>query len=161
MKSYYRSFTSASRDTSWAFQYPIRRLIEGSLEIYSNCEIGVSKYRIAFTSAGRLGSSAIEMCVIFWCDRTIVQHTNLPASRLCVHSLLWLIYACMFQIKHPHYSDVIISEMTTQIIGVSMVCSTVCSGEDQRKHQSSASLAFVKGIHRWSVNPPHKGPVTW
>ena len=33
-------------------------------------------------------------------------------------------------------------------------------GADQRKHQSSASLAFVRGIHRWSVNSPRKGPVT-
>ena len=38
--------------------------------------------------------------------------------------------------------------------------STVYSGADQRKHQSSASLAFVRGIHRWPVNFPHKGPVT-
>ena len=34
-------------------------------------------------------------------------------------------------------------------------------GADQRKQQSFASLAFVRGIHRWSVNSPHKGPVTW
>ena len=34
-------------------------------------------------------------------------------------------------------------------------------GTDQRKHRSSASLAFVRGIHRWPVNSPHKGPVTW
>ena len=34
------------------------------------------------------------------------------------------------------------------------------SGADQRKHQSSALLAFVRGIHRWSVNTPDKGPVT-
>ena len=33
-------------------------------------------------------------------------------------------------------------------------------GTDQGKHQSSASLAFVSGIHRWPVNSPHKGPVT-
>ena len=33
-------------------------------------------------------------------------------------------------------------------------------GADQRKHQSSASLAYVRGIHRWSVDSPHKGPVT-
>ena len=31
---------------------------------------------------------------------------------------------------------------------------------DQRKHQSSASLAFVRGIHRWPVNSRHKWPVT-
>ena len=35
--------------------------------------------------------------------------------------------------------------------GVSIICSTVYSGTDQRKHQSSASLAFVRGTigDRW------------
>ena len=41
-----------------------------------------------------------------------------------------------------------------------MIYWTVYSGADQRKHQSSASLAFVRGIHRWPVNSPHKGLVT-
>ena len=58
-----------------------------------------------------------------------------------------------------HYSDVIISAMASQITGVTIVYLTVCSGSDQRKHQSSASLAFVRAIHRWPVNSPHKGPV--
>ena len=31
---------------------------------------------------------------------------------------------------------------------------------DQKKHQNSVSLAFVRGIHRWPVNAPHRGPVT-
>ena len=39
--------------------------------------------------------------------------------------------------------------------------STICSGADQRKHQSPASLAFVRGIHRRPVNYSHYGPVTW
>ena len=38
--------------------------------------------------------------------------------------------------------------------------STVYSDADQRKHQSSTSLAFVRGIHRGPVNSPHKWPVT-
>ena len=59
-----------------------------------------------------------------------------------------------------HYSDVIMIAMASQITGVSMVYSIVCSGADQRRHQSSASLVFVRGIHRWSVDSPHKGPVT-
>ena len=50
--------------------------------------------------------------------------------------------------------------MVSQITSVPIVYSTVCSGADQRKHQSSASLVFVRGIHRWQVNSPHKGPVT-
>ena len=56
--------------------------------------------------------------------------------------------------------DIIMGAMTPQITGVSIVYSTVCSGAYQRKHQSSASLAFERGIHRSSVNSPHKGPVT-
>ena len=45
-------------------------------------------------------------------------------------------------------SDVIMNEMASQIIGLSIVFSTCCTGTDQRKHQSSASLAFVRGIYR-------------
>ena len=41
-----------------------------------------------------------------------------------------------------------------------VVYSTVCSCADKRKRQSSASLAFVRGIHRWPVNSLYKGPVT-
>ena len=51
-----------------------------------------------------------------------------------------------------HYSDVIMSAMASQITGVSSVCSYVCSSADQRKHQSSASLAFVRGNHRLPAN---------
>ena len=59
-----------------------------------------------------------------------------------------------------HYSDVIIGAMASKITGISIVYSTVYSGAHQRKHQSWASLAFVRGIHRWPVNYPHKEPVT-
>ena len=52
------------------------------------------------------------------------------------------------------------SVMASQITGASIVCSSVCSGADQRKHQSSTLLVFVRGIHRWPVNYPHKWPVT-
>ena len=58
------------------------------------------------------------------------------------------------------YSDVLLRAMAFQITGVSLVYSTVCSGANQRKHQSSASLAFVRGIHRWPVNSSHKWSVT-
>ena len=52
------------------------------------------------------------------------------------------------------------SAMASQITGASVVCSTVCSGADQRKHQSSASLAFVREStgQRWIS--PHQRPVT-
>ena len=47
--------------------------------------------------------------------------------------------------------------MVPQVTGLTIVYSTIYSGVDQAKHQSSASLAFVRGIHRWPVNSPHKG----
>ena len=50
--------------------------------------------------------------------------------------------------------------MPSQITSLTIVYPTVYSGADQRKHQSSASLAFVRGIHRGPVNSPHKGLVT-
>ena len=51
--------------------------------------------------------------------------------------------------------------IASQITSLTIVHSAVYSDADQRKHQSSASLAFVRGIHRGPVNSPHKWPVTW
>ena len=59
-----------------------------------------------------------------------------------------------------NYNDVVLCAMASQITSLAIVYSTVYSGTDQRKYQSSASLAFVRGIHRWLVNSPRKGPVT-
>ena len=61
---------------------------------------------------------------------------------------------------NKHYDDVIMDAMASEITSLTIVYSTVYSGTDQSKHQSSALLAFVWGIHRWPVNSPHKGPVT-
>ena len=52
-------------------------------------------------------------------------------------------------------------EVASQITSPAIVYSTVYSDADQRNHQSSVSLAFVRGIRRWPVNFPHKWPVTW
>ena len=78
-------------------------------------------------------------------------------------SLLLLVIPLHFKrhsMRFNHHHDVIMSAMASQITGVSIVCSAVYSGADQRKHQSSASLAFVRGIHRWPVDSPHNGPAT-
>ena len=58
--------------------------------------------------------------------------------------------------KYMYYSGTIMSAVESQITCVSIVYSIVCSSADQRKHQSSASLAFVRGLHRWPVDSPHK-----
>ena len=59
-----------------------------------------------------------------------------------------------------HYDDVMVSAMASLITSLTIVCVTAYSGGDQREHQSTASLAFVWGIHRWPVNSPHKGTAT-
>ena len=62
--------------------------------------------------------------------------------------------------RRQHKNDVIMGSIASQIISLTIVYSIVYSDADQRKHQSSASLAFVRGIHQGPVNSPHKWPVT-
>ena len=71
-----------------------------------------------------------------------------------IHPPLFIAVFCAI-----HYNDVIMSVMASQVTSLIIVYSTVYSGADQRKHESSMSLAFVRGIHWWPVNSPHKGPV--
>ena len=77
--------------------------------------------------------------------------------------LIWWIdilsSSCSFGMRLV-YGDVIMGTKASQITSLTIVYSTFYWGADQRKHQSSASLAFVRGIRRWPVNFPHKGPVT-
>ena len=62
-------------------------------------------------------------------------------------------FCCM----HYHYDDVIMSAIASQITSLTIVYSIVYSDADKRKHQSSASLAFVWGIHRDRWIPRTKG----
>ena len=80
---------------------------------------------------------------------------NSEAGRNIAVFIPWLIVLHNF-----HYNDVIMSAMASQITSLTIVYLSVNSGVDQRKHQSSASLAFVRGIPRWPVNSPHIGPLT-
>ena len=59
-----------------------------------------------------------------------------------------------------HYNDVIMGAIASHITSLTSVYSIVYSDADQRKHQSSESLAFVRGIHRGPVNSPYKWAVT-
>ena len=69
-------------------------------------------------------------------------------------------YVCYSLSLPPYYCDVIMGALASQITSLTIVYPTVYSGTDDRKRQSSASMAFMRGIHRWTVNSPHKGPVT-
>ena len=88
----------------------------------------------------------------YWYSNEILKNMyNLLINPMLADGLLWVL---------THYNDVIMSSMASQITSLTIVYSTVYSDADQRKHQSSASLAFVQGIHQSPVNSPHKGPVT-
>ena len=55
-----------------------------------------------------------------------------------------------------HYCDVITSAMASRITSLSVVYSTVCPGEDHRKHQSSVSLAFEENSPVTGKFPPQR-----
>ena len=96
------------------------------------------------------------------CITTTKQSTTKPCAYFLGYTVNE-IHGCLMSrrdLTSRHYNDVIMSTIASQITSLTIVYSTVYSGTDQRKHQSSASLAFVRGIHRGPVNSPHKGPVT-
>ena len=72
----------------------------------------------------------------------------------CFQHVCYAIMSCKY------YNDVILGAIASQITSLAIVFSTDYLDTDQRKHQSSASLAFVRGIHRRPVKSPHKWPVT-
>ena len=90
---------------------------------------------------------------VIWCGRdSTVCLTVYSDLQKTTHPYWW---TQGLPLQLHHYSGVIImSTIASQITGVSIVYSTVCSGENQRKHQSRASLVFVRGIHRWQVTFP-------
>ena len=86
---------------------------------------------------------------------------------LCVNGFVDIIIISYEDSKHnlcctkPSYcDDVIMGAIASQITSLAIVYSAFYSGADQRKHQSSASLAFVRGIHRGPVNSPHVASIT-
>ena len=60
------------------------------------------------------------------------------------HATIIIVIDCL----HHHYNDVIMGAIASQTTSLSIIYPTIYSDADQRKHQSSMSLAFVWGIHR-------------
>ena len=96
----------------------------------------------------------MEMLLVYWklhCKKkpsgfqilTFLYHVQCSIDRFWIGML-------------NHYDDVIMTAIASQVTSLTIVNSIVYSGAHQRKHQSSASLAFVRGIHRGPVNSPHK-----
>ena len=83
------------------------------------------------------------------CDKSIFKNTNNVVHK-CLQWSLWFRL-----LKNVHGKSLQWSHNERD--SVSNTSPAVYSGADHRKHQSSTSLAFVKGFHRWPVNSPHKG----
>ena len=100
----------------------------------------------------------------------IVAAENRLCMTLMSKSLATLLFHKWFQLPTQttwklhiigtHYNDVIMGMIASEITSLTSVYSTVYSDADQRKHQSSASSHFVRGIHWGPVNSSHKWPVT-
>ena len=120
----------------------------------------------------------IHSSPVFWVQLLWTTLSLLPSTNFLSQSVGWYIIPrwsflklnsthwnlCDFlncdSPRVSHYSEAIMGPMASQITSLTIIYSIVYWGADQRKHQSSASLAFVRGIHRWPVNSPHKGSVT-
>ena len=105
------------------------------------------------------------------------QHVRLMASQITGLSTVWtafwgeqqrkqknlpfvreIIWQANYTKNASHYNDVIMGATASQIARLTVVYLTVYLDADQRKHQSFASLASVRGIHRGPVNSRTNGP---
>ena len=127
------------------------------------CNTGGLVSYIVIGNSNRRAMTMSDTAVI--CDIALVWRSS-PFIRMVEyvpHDTLWscsITVILSFTWLIRHYNDAIMSAMASQITSLTIVYSTVYSGGAQRKHQSSASLAFVRGIHRWPVNSLHKWSVT-
>ena len=135
--------------TLWLLSSSYRCVTRWQYVIYVYCK-GVSQ--VIFTLPACYLHNATKRTTT---DVAVINLVMYPFHQRWHHSAsftLWTVW-----ISRARYRDVIIGAMASQITSLAIVYSTVYSGADQRKHQSSASLAFVWGIHRWPVNSRTNG----
>ena len=95
------------------------------------------------------------------------SHWNLNEDWSCIYASSYRCYGTLSLVHGDEQlprsiaivpTDVIMGTIVSQIISLTIVYSNVYSDADQRKCQSSSSLASVRGIHRRPLNSPHKWP---
>ena len=145
--SWLRETTIVIYNISWDIYFRYDTLISGVLRpryfSYPLCKSSTDTD--SQQSLANMGATSHRRDLLDTCFIPTAAHraSSTGASRLWL-----LLLGCHTQ----HCSDVTIGAMASQITSLSIVYSTVYSGADQRKHQSSASLVFVRGIHRSPVN---------
>ena len=124
--------------------------------------------QLCFCRGRRINSLQIQYSRILWFK--LFCHESKTTNHIDTMHLSRT-YTLVAQVGNPwpyrtpntwnaHYNDVIMGAIASQITILTSAYSIVQSVADQRKHQRSASLAFVRGIHLGPVNSPHKWPVT-
>ena len=130
----------------------IHKFIKVTLYDIDICQTMTLKYLVSW----KLVSSVMYIFAGIVANISLKHICEIDSIKYSQYSFLhWFI---VFPLSH--YDDVIMGAMASQITSRTIIYSTVFSGADQSKHQSSASLAFVWGIHRGPVNSPQKWPVT-
>ena len=120
----------------------------------------VSQYTTGWKTLEWEGWDVIKNCLQFF---KFDSYLNFLALLYKSYLSIYGYDLCMeLHISNPwnlvqHYYDVIMNAIASQITSLMIVYSTVYSDVDQSKHQSSASLAFVWGIHRDRWIPRTKG----
>ena len=97
---------------------------------------------------------------IAWIQQELFEQNEGSRTKPYAYFLHYSLQQGNVHCQETYYNDVIMGVIASQITSLTSVYSTIYSGVDQRKHQSSALLAFVRGIHRGPVNFPHNWPVT-
>ena len=124
---------------------------------YMHC-VSFSMHSLLARSCTWIHQGIVYIRIIFRATH-IIYLANMRSSMILTHmSLITPDYICIY--NRSSNTITMTSYWTRWCLKSQASRLFTHSGADQRKHQSSASLAFVRGIHRWPVNSPHKGPVT-
>ena len=129
-----------------------------------------NKYQHIEVEANCNNSANILKCFfLIWNSKFHWRHLLAFQLTQCLH-WFWLgakQATMLMQICHmdhimwcEHYSNVTMGAVASQITGIWAVWSVVGSGVHQRKHQSCASLALVRGVHQ-KTNNAEKVSIWW
>ena len=149
-------------------RFPYNCIIWSQIRIrymHDECLVYHMTMRFSETGSQLFRTNLLKQLCLYACKLLTFKKTSpwrIPIVRVAV---IWLQPHIPFpnirgRESVPHYNDVIMGAIASQITSLTIVLSTVYADAEQRKHQSSASLVFVRGIHRRPVDSPHKWPVT-
>ena len=164
--AWHRTGDKPLSDQCWFINnWTLRNKFQWRLNRNSGALIQENVFKTAVCEMADILSRGDELRFVYSAHQPISPHC-------CLCNRLFLRHRLSLQWRHngrdcvsnpqPYivYSTVIMSAMVSQITSLMIVSSTVYSGAGPKNHQSSASLAFVRGVHRGPVNSPHKRPVT-